>query len=210
MKSTGRILTTHVGSLVRPPELVAFLKRQQNGEPYDAGAYEECLRRSVADVVKGQAEAGIDIVSDGEFGKSISWSRYVLERLSGFEERQDDTGASGPRSPARTARTSPSSTTNTRRRRASSAWARTPPSSGTWVITGPDRLYRPAGAAARHRQPEGGDAGRPASSTASCRWWRRRASCRRARTSTIATRRRRCSRSPTRCARNTRRSSMPA
>ena len=50
MKSTGRIPTTHVGSLVRPPELVAFLKRQQNHEPYDAGAYEECLRRSVADV----------------------------------------------------------------------------------------------------------------------------------------------------------------
>ena len=131
MKPTGRILTTHVGSLVRPPELVAFLKRQQNHEPYDSGAYEECLRRSVAEVVKGQADAGIDIVSDGEFGKSISWSRYVLERLSGFEERQDNTGpeASGPRSPARTARTSPSSTTNTRRRRASPAWARTPRSS---------------------------------------------------------------------------------
>jgi 5-methyltetrahydropteroyltriglutamate--homocysteine methyltransferase len=96
MKSTGRILTTHVGSLVRPPELVAFLKRQQNHEPYDSDAYEECLRRSVADVVKGQAAAGIDIVSDGEFGKSISWSRYVLERLSGFEERQDNTGGVRP------------------------------------------------------------------------------------------------------------------
>jgi 5-methyltetrahydropteroyltriglutamate--homocysteine methyltransferase len=96
MKSTDRILTTHVGSLVRPPELVAFLKKQQNQEAYDSGAYEDCLRRSVADVVKGQADVGIDIVSDGEFGKSISWSRYVLERLSGFEERQDNTGGVRP------------------------------------------------------------------------------------------------------------------
>src|SRR5437868_1704085 len=96
MKSTGRIPTTHVGSLVRPPELVSFLKAQQNGEPYDSGAYEECLRRSVAEVVKEQADVGIDIVSDGEFGKSISWSRYVLERLSGFEERADNTAGFRP------------------------------------------------------------------------------------------------------------------
>ena len=96
MPSTNRILTTHVGSLIRPPELVSFLKQQQNGEPYDAGAYDACLRRCVADIVKGQAEVGIDIVSDGEFGKSISWSRYVLERLAGFEERKDDSAGFRP------------------------------------------------------------------------------------------------------------------
>ena len=96
MPSTNRILTTHVGSLIRPPELVSFLKQQQNGEPYDAGAYDACLRRCVADIVKGQAEIGIDIVSDGEFGKSISWSRYVLERLAGFEERKDDSAGFRP------------------------------------------------------------------------------------------------------------------
>jgi 5-methyltetrahydropteroyltriglutamate--homocysteine methyltransferase len=96
MNSIGRIPTTHVGSLVRPPELVSFLKTQQNGEPYDSGVYEECLRRSVAEVVKEQVEVGIDIVSDGEFGKSISWSRYVLERLSGFEERLDRTAGFRP------------------------------------------------------------------------------------------------------------------
>src|SRR5262245_1836093 len=96
MASANRILTTHVGSLVRPPELVAFLRKQQDGEPYDAAAYQDCLARSVADVVKAQAEAGIDIVSDGEFGKSISWSRYVLERLSGFEERVDNTAGFRP------------------------------------------------------------------------------------------------------------------
>jgi 5-methyltetrahydropteroyltriglutamate--homocysteine methyltransferase len=96
MNSIGRIPTTHVGSLVRPPELVSFLKAQQNREPYDSGVYEECLRRSVAEVVKEQVEVGIDIVSDGEFGKSISWSRYVLERLSGFEERLDRTAGFRP------------------------------------------------------------------------------------------------------------------
>ena len=83
-----RILTTHVGSLIRPAELTAFLLKQQNGEAIDTAAYEECLRTSVADVVRKQAEIGIDIISDGEFGKNISWSRYVLERLSGFTERQ--------------------------------------------------------------------------------------------------------------------------
>src|SRR5262245_34191401 len=83
----NRILTTHVGSLVRPPELVTFLEQQQNGEAYDERAYRDCLARAVAEVVKLQNEAGIEIVSDGEFGKSISWSRYVLERLSGFTER---------------------------------------------------------------------------------------------------------------------------
>jgi 5-methyltetrahydropteroyltriglutamate--homocysteine methyltransferase len=89
--NANRILTTHVGSLVRPDELLAFVALQQEGKPYDAAAYQECLQRSVADVVKKQTAAGIDIVSDGEYGKSISWSRYVLDRLSGFEERQDKT-----------------------------------------------------------------------------------------------------------------------
>jgi 5-methyltetrahydropteroyltriglutamate--homocysteine methyltransferase len=90
-RNADRILTTHVGSLVRPDELLAFITKQQEGKPYDAAAYEDCLRRSVADVVKKQVEAGIDIVSDGEYGKSISWSRYILDRLSGFEERHDAT-----------------------------------------------------------------------------------------------------------------------
>jgi 5-methyltetrahydropteroyltriglutamate--homocysteine methyltransferase len=87
--SAERILTTHVGSLIRPDDLLAFLRKQQHGEPCDAAEFEACLKRSVADVVRKQAEIGIDIVSDGEFGKTISWSRYILDRLSGFEERDD-------------------------------------------------------------------------------------------------------------------------
>jgi 5-methyltetrahydropteroyltriglutamate--homocysteine methyltransferase len=89
--SSDRILTSHVGSLVRPDELLAFIENQQDGKPYDAAAYEDCLRRSVAEVVKKQVEAGVDIVSDGEYGKSISWSRYILDRIGGFEERHDQT-----------------------------------------------------------------------------------------------------------------------
>jgi 5-methyltetrahydropteroyltriglutamate--homocysteine methyltransferase len=85
--STDRILTTHVGSLIRPKELQDFLQLKQSGKPYDRTAYDACLTASVAGIVKRQAEAGIDVVSDGEFGKSISWSQYVLERLSGFERR---------------------------------------------------------------------------------------------------------------------------
>ena len=82
-----RILTTHAGSLIRPAQLLEYIRPLQAGEPYDIAAYEECLSASVKDIVGQQAEAGVDIVSDGEFGKSISWSQYALERLSGFERR---------------------------------------------------------------------------------------------------------------------------
>ena len=92
-RSNDRILTTHVGSLIRPPALQDFLRAKQAGKPYDKSAYETCLQQSVADVVHKQAEVGIDVVSDGEFGKSISWSQYVLERLSGFERRPIKSGA---------------------------------------------------------------------------------------------------------------------
>ncbi len=87
-RSTDRILTTHVGSLIRPPELLEFLKAEKSGERVDPHAYEQCLKESVAGVVRRQVEAGIDIVSDGEFGKNISWAQYALERLSGFERRK--------------------------------------------------------------------------------------------------------------------------
>jgi len=86
-RSDDRILTTHVGSLIRPKELQDFLRLKQAGKPYDRAAYDACLTQSVAAVVKRQAEARIDVVSDGEFGKAISWSQYVLDRLSGFERR---------------------------------------------------------------------------------------------------------------------------
>ena len=87
MKQSDRILTTHVGSLIRPQALQDILRAKQGGQSYDHAAYENCLKQSVADVVRRQAEIGVDVVSDGEFGKAISWNQYVVERLSGFELR---------------------------------------------------------------------------------------------------------------------------
>ncbi len=89
-RSDKRILTTHVGSLVRPAELRALAQSGQD-RPEDAAPTEqflETLKRSTAEVVKKQAAIGLDIISDGEFGKS-SWSNYVLNRISGFEIRPD-------------------------------------------------------------------------------------------------------------------------
>jgi 5-methyltetrahydropteroyltriglutamate--homocysteine methyltransferase len=86
-RSSNRILTTHVGSLIRPAALQEFLRAKQGGKHYDEKAYQKCLTESVAEVVRQQARAGIDVISDGEFGKSISWAQYALERLSGFERR---------------------------------------------------------------------------------------------------------------------------
>jgi 5-methyltetrahydropteroyltriglutamate--homocysteine methyltransferase len=83
----NRILTTHVGSLVRPAKLVAFLEEIESGRPYDQGAHADCLRESVAEVVRQQAEAGVDIVSDGEFAKTENWAWYIHQRIAGFTER---------------------------------------------------------------------------------------------------------------------------
>jgi 5-methyltetrahydropteroyltriglutamate--homocysteine methyltransferase len=86
-RSTDRILTTHTGSIPRPPELLA-LSSAQLGPPKDPALYAERLRQAVADVVRRQVEIGIDIVDDGEFGKE-SWGAYILARVSGFERRPD-------------------------------------------------------------------------------------------------------------------------
>jgi 5-methyltetrahydropteroyltriglutamate--homocysteine methyltransferase len=95
-RSDQRILTTHVGSLIRPGALQDFLRLKQAGKPYDESAYQQCLSSSVAEVVRQQAQAGIDVVSDGEFGKSISWAQYALTRLSGFERRPIRNDAANP------------------------------------------------------------------------------------------------------------------
>jgi 5-methyltetrahydropteroyltriglutamate--homocysteine methyltransferase len=85
--SIDRILTTHVGSLVRPPKLVQHIEAIENGLAIDMKAFDALLQQSVDDVVQRQQQAGIDIVSDGEYGKFRSWSFYVLDRLDGIEER---------------------------------------------------------------------------------------------------------------------------
>jgi 5-methyltetrahydropteroyltriglutamate--homocysteine methyltransferase len=85
--SAERILTTHVGSLVRPPKLVEFLHKIEDGESYKSADYEACLTESIDEVVRKQAEAGIDIVSDGEFSKGRNWAFYIHDRLAGVATR---------------------------------------------------------------------------------------------------------------------------
>ena len=81
--STDRILTTHVGSLVRPPEVLGDILRKVAGRPVDEAAFQEKVRKGVADVVRQQCEIGIDIPSDGEFSKP-TFTTYVAERLAGL------------------------------------------------------------------------------------------------------------------------------
>jgi 5-methyltetrahydropteroyltriglutamate--homocysteine methyltransferase len=85
--NVDRILTTHVGSLIRPPKLIEFWHAIEDGKPYDEAAFEGCLTDSIAEVVRQQADAGIDIVSDGEFSKGANWAFYVHKRLSGITVR---------------------------------------------------------------------------------------------------------------------------
>ncbi len=79
-----RILTTHVGSLPRPQEVVDLLFAQDRGEAYDQAKFDEVMQRNVSQIVKQQVDTGIDIVSDGEMSK-ISYATYMRHRLTGFE-----------------------------------------------------------------------------------------------------------------------------
>ncbi len=82
--STERILTTHVGSLPRPQDVVDLLFAQDRGEPYDEAQFEATMARAVNDAVQHQQASGIDIMSDGEMSK-ISYATYIRHRFSGFE-----------------------------------------------------------------------------------------------------------------------------
>src|SRR5205807_6455838 len=83
-RSTDRILTTHVGSLPRPDDLRALILQKQQGQPIDETAFAARVKAAVAETVRHQAEAGIDIVADGEMGR-IGFIPYVNERLAGIE-----------------------------------------------------------------------------------------------------------------------------
>lgn len=84
--STDRILTTHVGSLPRPHDLLDVLKARLNGEAVDEAVFARKLSQSVEDMVGKQVEAGIDIVADGEMSKP-GHAVYINDRLEGFEAR---------------------------------------------------------------------------------------------------------------------------
>ena len=87
-RSRDRILTTHVGSLPRPADLLDVMKAKLAGAAIDADAYERRISAAVADVVKRQHDTGIDIVTDGEQSKP-GFFTYVEERLAGFEARPE-------------------------------------------------------------------------------------------------------------------------
>ncbi len=85
-RSTDRILTTHVGSLVKPDDLFDMIAARDNGQAFDEAALEKRLSSAIGEVVHKQAQAGIDIVNDGEFSKS-SWGAYFRGRLTNVEAR---------------------------------------------------------------------------------------------------------------------------
>lgn len=88
----NKILTTHTGSLIRPPEVLAILDAIERGDEIDEAARARTMSRAVAGIVRDQAAAGVDVVSDGEIGK-VSWISYLYERLSGLEVRELQPGA---------------------------------------------------------------------------------------------------------------------
>ena len=91
--SSDRILTTHVGSLARPPEILELMRARETRRAHDAEALASQVRESVQTVVQRQVGIGIDVPSDGEFSKT-SFSTYVNDRLSGFDARPLEPGES--------------------------------------------------------------------------------------------------------------------
>ncbi len=91
-RSTDRVLTTHAGSLPRPAELLSILRAKESGLPYDQGSYSARVRAAVNEVVRKQADLGLDVVSDGEMSKP-GFIPYVNERLGGFEFSDEKRGS---------------------------------------------------------------------------------------------------------------------
>ena len=82
-RSTERFLTTHTGSLPRPEDLIRMMYAREEGVPVDPAALSKRVASAVEEVVRKQAEAGVDVVNDGEMSKP-SYATYIKDRLSGF------------------------------------------------------------------------------------------------------------------------------
>ncbi len=91
-RSTDRILTTHVGSLPRPADLLPLIRAQEHGRPLDGAAFAARVRAAVSDAVRRQTELGVDVVDDGEMGKP-GFIHYANERLAGFEVLDERLGS---------------------------------------------------------------------------------------------------------------------
>src|SRR5882762_5472505 len=82
-RSTERFLTTHTGSLPRPDDLIRMMYAKEEGVPVDPQRLAERVRAAVAEVVRKQADAGVDLINDGELSKP-SYATYIKDRLNGF------------------------------------------------------------------------------------------------------------------------------
>jgi 5-methyltetrahydropteroyltriglutamate--homocysteine methyltransferase len=82
-RSTERFLTTHTGSLPRPEDLIRIMYAKEEGVPVDPAALERRVASAVEEVVRKQADAGVDVINDGEMSKP-SYATYIKDRLSGF------------------------------------------------------------------------------------------------------------------------------
>jgi 5-methyltetrahydropteroyltriglutamate--homocysteine methyltransferase len=83
MATHGRFLTTHVGSLPRPQDLMEMMWAREDGIPLDKTAFNERIAAGVEEAVALQVQSGVDIVNDGEWPKP-SYATYVKDRLNGF------------------------------------------------------------------------------------------------------------------------------
>ena len=179
------------------------------GEPSDDAQFERLLTRCVDEVVHRQAETGIDLVSDGEFGKTISWSRYILERLNGFEDRPDSIASGDPKRPLgpRTdVEQFPEFYAEYNKTQGFEDVMRNPVCVGPISYAGQEALQRDIAniKAAVDAAQQAGTRSPP-----SYPWSPRRASPTSARTCTMRPRRSTCTPSPRRCATSTGRSSTP-
>ncbi len=146
--STDRILTTHVGSLIRPPELQEFLRAKQAGQPYDEAAYARTLKDTVA---AGREEAGRSAASTSSAtvnsASRISWSQYVLDRLGGFERRPFKAGNTFARGADRSRFSDFYAELDAQEQVATTM---------DLVVVGADQLHRPGVVAEGHRQLQSG------------------------------------------------------
>jgi 5-methyltetrahydropteroyltriglutamate--homocysteine methyltransferase len=144
----NRIPVTHAGSLIRPPELLSFLAAEEHGQARDSAAdstaYQAALSKAVADVVRRQVDAGVDIVDDGEMGKP-NWITYLYERTSGLESRPVEDDASTILPPSRDRQHFPGAYADLDALdAAASRSGDKAPAFVAWVCTGPMTYHRSA------------------------------------------------------------------
>ena len=106
-RSTDRILTTHVGSLPRPADLLPMLRAKERGQLPNPLAFATRVRGAVSDIVRKQVELGVDVVDDGEMGKP-GFIHYTNDRLAGFEVIDEVFGSPWRNSPKRAKQAPPS------------------------------------------------------------------------------------------------------